>query len=191
MIEVLVTLLIVSFGLMGIAGLQLASKRGGHLAWQRTQALSMASDIMERIGVNSTQAASYHTGLGSSAVGGGTITTTPKNCAAGTNTCTAAEVVAWDRWSWEQRLDGSNIKDSDQNNVGGLMDARGCVIFTAASNDTPNTGSVRVIISWRGVTETSDAVITGGQVCGSSSAGSDGFRHQVVLDGYVANTLGS
>lgn len=52
MIEVLVTLVILSIGLLGMAGLQLSSIRGTNSSNYRTQASLLANDIMERMRAN-------------------------------------------------------------------------------------------------------------------------------------------
>ena len=52
MIEVLVTLVILSIGLLGMAGLQLSSIRGTNSSNYRTQASLLANDIIERMRAN-------------------------------------------------------------------------------------------------------------------------------------------
>lgn len=54
MIEVLVTLIILSIGLLGLAGLQLTGMRSINGASQRTQAAVMIEDISERMRSNPT-----------------------------------------------------------------------------------------------------------------------------------------
>ena len=49
LIEVLVTLLVLSIGLLGIASLQTQGLRGTHEALLRTQATTLAVDMMERL----------------------------------------------------------------------------------------------------------------------------------------------
>ncbi|MDT8427356.1 MAG: type IV pilus modification protein PilV [Pseudomonadales bacterium] len=52
LIEVLVSLLILSVGLLGMAGLQTVSLRNTQAAYQRTQATLSAQDMMERMRAN-------------------------------------------------------------------------------------------------------------------------------------------
>ena len=47
LIEVAVSLLILSIGAIGMAGLQISAKRAGFEAVQRTQATALAVEIME------------------------------------------------------------------------------------------------------------------------------------------------
>ncbi len=49
LMEVLVSLLVLSFGLLGIAGVQLVSLRNNQAAYFRTQATMLTSEIIERM----------------------------------------------------------------------------------------------------------------------------------------------
>lgn len=52
LIEVLVAVLILSFGLLGLAGLQAASIRANHSAYLRSQATQLAYDMADRMRAN-------------------------------------------------------------------------------------------------------------------------------------------
>lgn len=52
LIEVLVAVLILSVGLLGMAGLQLTSLKGNQSAYQRSQATLLAYDVSERMRTN-------------------------------------------------------------------------------------------------------------------------------------------
>lgn len=52
MLEVLVTLVIVSFGLLGIAGIILNSLKSSHSSYARSQATLLANDMIERMRAN-------------------------------------------------------------------------------------------------------------------------------------------
>ncbi|MDN5872573.1 MAG: type IV pilus modification protein PilV [Nitrococcus sp.] len=58
LVEVLIALLVLSVGLLGIAGLQLTSLRSNHSAYLRSQATLMAYDILDRMRANRAQAQS-------------------------------------------------------------------------------------------------------------------------------------
>ncbi|MCJ8340812.1 MAG: type IV pilus modification protein PilV [Pseudomonadales bacterium] len=57
LIEILVTVLVVSVGLLGMASLQLKSMSLNHTAYQRLQAVNLAYEMADSIFVNSTEAA--------------------------------------------------------------------------------------------------------------------------------------
>jgi len=56
LIEVLVTLVIISVGLLGVAGLQLTTLRNNYDAYVRSQAAMLAADILDRMRANRDQA---------------------------------------------------------------------------------------------------------------------------------------
>lgn len=72
MLEVLVTILIMSVGLLGLAGLTAASMRNNHGAYHRTQAVWAAYDIADRMRVNRAVAiaGNYNIALGAAAPAG-------------------------------------------------------------------------------------------------------------------------
>jgi type IV pilus assembly protein PilV len=72
LLEVLVTLLVTSIGLLGLAGLQLTSMQGTNSAAQRFEASTLAYDILERMRSNRPQAllGAYGIDLGEAAPGG-------------------------------------------------------------------------------------------------------------------------
>ncbi len=187
LIEVMIAVVVLSIGLLGVAALQLTAKKSSHQASQRAQAVLLADSLLERVRINPSAAAAYHTGTGNSALGGGTLGTAARDCS--TQTCTAAQMATWDLWNWERRLDGTAVRDAANRNVSGLVDPHGCVVFTAASASFPNTGQLRVIVTWRGTTDTTDAV-TGGTACGPGAAGSVDSRHQVIVNTYVVDERG-
>jgi type IV pilus assembly protein PilV len=72
LIEVLVTLVIISVGLLGVAALQLATVRNNYDAFVRSQAAVLAGDMLDRMRANRAAALSgaYVAGLGFPVTGG-------------------------------------------------------------------------------------------------------------------------
>jgi type IV pilus assembly protein PilV len=60
LIEVLIALVVLSIGMLGIAALYLDSLRASRAALSRTQAVTLAGDIGERIRANRDPANAYH-----------------------------------------------------------------------------------------------------------------------------------
>lgn len=56
LIEVLIAIVVLSIGLLGLAGLQVTSVQSNHSAYQRSQASLLASDLADRMRTNRTQA---------------------------------------------------------------------------------------------------------------------------------------
>lgn len=179
LLEVMITVIVVSVGLIGMAGLQVATKRAGFQASQRTLALTLANDMMQRITLNPGNLAAYATGA--NPVGAGSIASAPTKClgnAAAAN-CSGAQLVAWDLWEWEQRIDGTATlnKDASNANAGGLVSPSGCVVINGAQ--------VRVIINWRGLVATTDPA-NANTSCGTWAATDLPFRQQVVINSVMS-----
>jgi type IV pilus assembly protein PilV len=97
LVESLVALLVLSIGMLGIAGLFVESVRSSRSALLRTQAVNLVGDMADRIRANVTARASYDT----SAYGGAPE---PQDCApspesAGGN-CTLAQLAEDDLARW-------------------------------------------------------------------------------------------
>jgi len=69
MVEVLVSLLVISLGLLGLAALQSTSMKSTHSAYLRTQATQYAHDILDRMRANreAARAGAYDLALGDAA----------------------------------------------------------------------------------------------------------------------------
>ncbi len=169
MIEVLVTLLIVTFGLLGLAGLQLKLQSSEMESYQRAQALVLLNDMSERIVTNNGNAASY---VSSSAIGTGD--TEPASC-----TGLAAGSVARDLCEWSNELKGSAETVTGAGNVGAMVGARGCITQVQAANPASGVclpGIYQVAVAWQGIVKTAAPAIS----CGQTQYGSDeGYRRVI------------
>lgn len=56
LIEVLIAVVVLSIGLLGLAGLQVTSVQSNHSAYQRSQATLLANDLADRMRANRTEA---------------------------------------------------------------------------------------------------------------------------------------
>ena len=63
LIEVMVTVVILTFGLLGLAGLQSRLQLSEMEAYQRSQALILLDDMASRVTTNRNAASTYVTGL--------------------------------------------------------------------------------------------------------------------------------
>ena len=91
LIEVLVALVIMSVGMLGIAGLYVHSMQAGRTSILHHNAVTLAGDVADRIRANPTAAAAY-------ALAGG-----DNNCVLGGIDCTPAEMAAHDIFIWDQQ----------------------------------------------------------------------------------------
>ena len=97
LIEVLVATVVISIGLVGLAGLQTLSVKNNHSAYLRTQATFLAYDMVDRMRANlaSAQAGQYTTALNTAPAG--TV-----NCE--TTSCSSASLATFDVNQWKCSL---------------------------------------------------------------------------------------
>jgi len=89
-VEAMVALVVMSVGMLGIAGLYVSSLKAGRTAILRTQAVNLASDIADRIRANRIAQTAYDTAVVApcSVPGGGaTLAQTAARNLAATDTC--------------------------------------------------------------------------------------------------------
>lgn len=98
--EVLITVVVVSIGLLGLAGLQFAGLRAANSAQEHTQAMLLTQDIAERLHANRSIVGSYD-GITLDSSSGVTLT---KDCAVITNVCSPIELKDYDRFEWYQLI---------------------------------------------------------------------------------------
>jgi len=146
LVETMVTVFVVAIGLLSAAALQAVSKKAALDAMQRSAATVVAQDMIERIRANNTRAA-----LDAYALNGKEIHKAPEAPACGdTSNCSSVALVGYDLSRWWQSLDGSleTISDGSSNqSAGGLRDPAGCIRV--------NGNQVDVVVTWRGMTQTS------------------------------------
>jgi type IV pilus assembly protein PilV len=133
MIEILVTLVIIAFGLLGMVGLQARLQVSEVESYQRSQALVLASDIANRIAVNRNNAAAYVTGT-SNPLG------TAATCAATSGSSTMAQI---DLSEWCNALQGAAELTAGNTRIGVLIGGRGCVTQVGAD--------FMVTVTWQGL----------------------------------------
>ena len=145
MVEVLVAVLATAIGALAIAALQLTSKRANFETSQRTTAIGLANDILERMRGNGSQLSVY-TNADTGTTLTGNLSVPNPNC--GIAVCTAVQLAAYDLFQWDQALLGV----AESNNSGGLAAPTGCITQGVATN------FVTVAIAWRGATALQPAV---------------------------------
>ncbi|WKE64959.1 type IV pilus modification protein PilV [Gallaecimonas kandeliae] len=152
LLEVLVALVVLSFGILGAVAMQLAAKRGSFGALEKTQATFLANDYIERARGNALGLTAYAGTLGS-----GQTVASASSCSRA-STCSSAALAAWDRYQWNQELLGARTKEAGSN-LPVLENAVGCVSVAA--------NLITVTLSWDGVQASSDGSIDGN--CGTAS----------------------
>lgn len=99
-VEAMVALLVLSVGMLGIAGLYVTTLRASGSALFRTHAVNFAADMADRIRANPTAGAAY---AGAAA---------DNDCAEG-SACTPAQLAADDVFRWQDQVAGILPDDGD------------------------------------------------------------------------------
>lgn len=134
MMEVVVSLLVLSFGMLGMAGVQSVSLRGNQNAYYRTMATTFTADMIERMVANKS---AVDTGGYDDATGAATA-----NCFTTTG-CTSTQMAAQDVLDWSALVTaslpgGSSVVCLDSSPTDG----------TAAANACDGAGSIYAIKLW-------------------------------------------
>lgn len=182
LIEVLVTLAIVSVALLSSIALQLQSKRSNFDAAQRTTAAHLVDGLLERMRANPAALIEYS--LAGEVGSGSRGTNPPVNCADAAANCGPEHLAGFDLWEWEQLLDGTTELNANNEPVGGLSFPVACIRGPAAGDS----GVYTVAIAWRGLTESVEPDVDD---CGADSAdyGEDGaYRRVLVVRSFINAT---
>jgi type IV pilus assembly protein PilV len=139
LIESLVTIVIISIGMLGIAALYVESIQVGYTAVTRTRAVALAADMADRIRSNPAGEATYAVDTAQAG------STPPFNCAdtpvSAAENCTPDELAAFDIWQWKTLIGNSPEEDAQQL---GLPNGTG----TITRDDTTLPTTFVITVSW-------------------------------------------
>jgi type IV pilus assembly protein PilV len=96
LIEVLIALIILSVGMLGIAGLYVQSMQAGRTSMFRHNAVTLAGDIADRIRANPAAGTAYEAAVGAD-----------NSCVNGGINCLPAEMAAHDIRLWQEQAEDS------------------------------------------------------------------------------------
>jgi type IV pilus assembly protein PilV len=156
LMEVLITVVILAFGLLGLAGFQMRTSVMEQEAYQRVQALLLVQDMAERIYANRSDAAIYvQDDIGASAMA--------------RTDCADLIGGAKDTCEWHNALVGAS-EALDGKAVGTLLGGRGCVTAGAANEYV-------VTVVWQGFIKT----VAPASDCGRNAYGNEQQRRAVSM----------
>jgi type IV pilus assembly protein PilV len=206
LIEVLVTLVILTFGLLGIAGLMAKGQRIAFESFQRQQAVALATDMAERVHGNRllantcpaaapgcttyTAGAPVNTPLGDGAHYNQYRTGLITDCTA--LPCNTSELALFDIAMWDGLLNGySEQQVGALTRTSTIVGARGCIVEASNSLGTcpaapaPTTAvfarTIRILVAWQGNDDT--AAPTGANTgCAANLYGAETKRRLVTYD---------
>lgn len=177
MVEAMVTVVVVAFGLLGVAGLVSRSFVAEVEGTQRTQAVLLLQDMVTRIEANRTNAAAYVTG--DSGLTGYVTTVSGGVTITALAICNPASTLAErDRCEWSRLLAGSN-EQVDTRNAGVLVGAIGCVYEIDAFNRI-----YAIAIAWQGMSAGAAPLVDNNFApngCGLNRFGSENQRRVITM----------
>ncbi|MFC5460894.1 type IV pilus modification PilV family protein [Massilia niabensis] len=173
LVEVLVTMVVLAFGLLGLAAFQTKAQVGSIESYQRAQAAVLLQDMQSRLSGNLADADSY-------------VTTTPLGTSdtLGLDCGNGAAGATRDKCEWSAALKGAAEKRG--NVLGGAMQgARGCVTRVQVKNEAAGVCTpaiYQVSVAWQGMHATRPPAA--GQACAIGAYGTE--THRRVISARVA-----
>lgn len=148
LIELLVSILIISVGLLGLAKLQARMQLSDMESYQRAQALLLLNDISSRMTANPGNAGSYVTGS-ASPIGTG------MSCPTSSATRQQSDISDWcNSLQGAAEVGGGNVK------AGAMLGGRGCI-------ESLGSGQYLVTVAWQGMSPISAP--PAGVACGAGN----------------------
>lgn len=139
-IEVLISVLVISIGLLGMAGLQTTGIQQSHNSYLKTQASMLAYDMADRMRSNLQGVAS---GRYNSVNNGALDLVTSEPVCADTNACTATEIADIDIYQWTSANTSGSIYATLPSGHGMISNNGGVFTITVLwdENRTGQTGT--------------------------------------------------
>jgi len=134
LIEIIITVFILSIGILGVMGMQTQTMKASNDNYYRSQASILAQDIIGRMRVNISDAYTWD----------GSDPGSANDCVGAINTCNATQMAAFDIAQWNQHLNASNLP-----NVAAEIDRTG-----ATNNGSNNIYTISIYWNERGNTAT-------------------------------------
>ena len=164
LLEVMVAILITSFGLLALAGLQTKMNTALLESYQRAQGLILLEDMTQRIQANQSMSVNYiatSLGTGDAQPVDCTILVTP----------TRADL---DKCEWSNALKGAAevANNGTGDNLGAMIGARGCIEQLQVANGASGIcqpAIYRVTVAWQGFNATVAPAVS----CGLNLYGTD------------------
>lgn len=166
LLEVLVTVIILAFGLLGLAGLQMKTRSVEMESYQRSQAMVILNDMVNRLQMGRENAASYKV----NEVGEGDL-----------QDCAGLSGANFDLCEWANALRGA-AEESGGVKLGAMIGARGCITEIQAPVTSPGAcapGVYEITVAWQGIVKSAISNNTCAQ--GSGIYGDDSYRRTISI----------
>lgn len=186
----MLTVVVLSIGLLGLGALQIQNKQSNLIAAQRSFASHLTHDLLERMRSNTGGVEAYLVSDSALILNGQSLSKPSPDCVSGAD-CDPLQLAAHDFWQWEQILGGAMTR-IDEANAGVLLSPTACVSRPAAGG----AGTYSIAIVWRS-TKQVDNPVTGNAVadaCGTTSGkydldtqGDNKMRHVLLIESYISS----
>lgn len=175
LIEVLVSMLIVAFGVLGLAALQARSMNSEFESYQRSQAIILANDMVERVRMN-RQAMGEFKNISNATNGSGFLGS--PGTGEYTPDCVTTQ-AGKDLCAWSSLLQGAAQTNSGGTKIGAMMGARGCIFYDPATEvaGVPDSGLFTVTVVWQG----GQATVVPSVNCANGLYGNETMRRAVSM----------
>lgn len=174
MLEVLITLVILAFGLLGLINLQIKLQMNELESYQRGQALNLLNDMAARIQANPLNPLNATADI---ARLDAYMTDDDSWVGTGGMSCTDFGTATADCTAWDDLLEGAAIEQAGSNK-GAMIGARGCVTREQSANlgfGLCAPAIYRVSVSWQGLFASGTPDVS----CAADQYGAEGFRRTV------------
>ncbi|HSG92789.1 MAG TPA: prepilin-type N-terminal cleavage/methylation domain-containing protein [Methylotenera sp.] len=165
LIEVLVTVVILAFGLLGLAGLEMKTRSVEMESYQRSQAMVILNDMVNRLQMARGNAADY--------VADGALVGDSEG------DCNGKAGAAFDLCEWGNALIGAG-ETLGASKVGAMIGARGCITEIQTPDNTPGActpGIYEITVTWQGMFKTKAP----SNACAENTYGDDSLRRAISL----------
>lgn len=175
MLEVLITLVILAFGLLGLINLQIKLQMNEVESYQRGQALMLLNDMAARLQahpLNPDTMSGDLERLQDYLTGNSWVGVDGLDCA------TDFVQAAADCAAWDELLEGAAVEQSGGTSGGAMAGARGCVTQVQAADlgfGVCRPPIYRVSVSWQGLYESATPAVD----CAANQYGDEGYRRTV------------
>ena len=191
LIEILVTLVILLFGLLGLFGVSSRAYTAELEALQRVRALQLVQDMASRVNANRKAAGCYSDGATGIQLGTGTTTVSECTAASTATEVQKAQAKA-DLIQWDAQLKGEDTLVAiagASKGAGALINAVGCIQQTMEDTATV----YLVSVAWQGLAKTAAPAVLDevAKPCGSDSFGDDALHRLVTTKIHIGNLAGA
>ena len=137
LIEVLIATLVLSVGLLGMAGLQTTAVRQSHGSYMRTQAAILASDMADRMRANTQGLADGDYNIDSTV---NTYSSIP-SCVSDATACPTSDTASYDAYAWTNPASAVSVASLLPSGKGKVSRAADGVVTVTVFWDEARTGA--------------------------------------------------